>query len=1577
MRRTTVYGSVALLSIILSGSTLAAGDGNRLAYLDGPCDPYYPGRRMAKLVTPQWVGEPGVEAVIVLSIDDLSQPAVHQKYLRPILDRLAKIDGRGPVSLMANRIDPKDPQLQKWLQQGVSLEAHTLDHPGPLLQGGDLAAAKRTYDGSVDLMTALAGNRPLAYRMPCCDSMSSVSPRFFTEIFGKTTPEGNFLAIDSSVFMVYTANDPELPRPLVFDADGRERFRKYVPTDRIMANLVYDYPYPYVIDHLCWEIPALMPSDWDAQHLNRVCSPKTVADLKAAVDATVIKQGIFALCFHTHGWIRNDQIIEMIDHAVAKHGKKVKFLTFREVYDRLTKNLLGGHPLRAANGQDNGVRVLDLDNDAYMDVVVGNEKARQTRRWLPETAKWAVGGFPCPIVQLNKQGGRHSAAVCFGVVQRSGFASFNSGLDVHHFSGRKWSGGAAAEEDVPLYRELPKDDGWLGYRLLDVDGDGVCEIIGGVAMEDVRQSSLVRWSADQRQWEYDGRQLPLPAGVVFLDHRRRDAGARFVDIDEDGRLDIVLSDARRYSIHLFTSMEKGWSRCVLSGKRGDGDPRELPPFVRADGTNNGAWFADRHLWVQNEDTGGKLPGHVFGRHFTQLLDADHQPPARSPQGSLKAMLPRPGFKVELMAAEPLVADPVDIAWGPDGKAWVTEMADYPLGIDEDGHIGLPDPPGVPGGRIRFLEDSDRDGRYDRSTVFLEPVGFPSGVMPWRKGVIVTAAPEIFYAEDTDGDGKADTRKTLFKGFGQGNQQHRVNHPRWGLDNWVHAANGDSNGTITSLMTGKATDISGRDLRFRPDQGLLQPQTGQAQFGRNRDDWGNWFGCNNNNPGWHYVLADHYLRRNPHLPAPSGRLDVTSSRDSYPGGRVVTHCYYDQPTPPEGQPGRWTSIGGVMIYRDDLFGLAYAGNLFVDDSVYGVIHRLVLTPQGLTFRGQRAPGERRSEFLASSDPWFRPTTLRTGPDGALWVVDMYRFVIEHPEWIDDRLEKTLELRRGHDRGRIYRIFPIDKRPRPIPRLDRLDTAGLVAALDSPSGWRRDMAQQMLIWRADMAAVEPLEKMALGSKRPQARLHAMCALDGLGGLRAEIALRALGDKHPGVRRHAVRVSESVANSSPALGEALVKMVGDPDPQVRLQVAYSLGEWDDPRAGRALGRMAIQAAGDPYLTAAVMSSATGQVKQMIAEVQAHSGKVNTPGLLLHELLKLLDAVQADPDATAADFEPIRVRAEKPLRDPVGRKKIERALEKFKPVIEINGDPVQGKKTFVEATCSVCHRLEDVGTRIGPDIRTLIDRSPGNLMVAVIDPSRAFLKRYTEYTVVTADGLQHGGMMMDQTSNSILLADADGKQHVLLRKDLQELVDTGRSHMPEGLYGKLTPQKMADLFAFVSRTESARKQFPGNDPRPIRADADGCLLLTAATAEIYGPGIVFEPKYRNIGWWSNDQAYVSWSIDVPHGAPYEVWLEWACQDGTAGKPFLIQAGLQKFTGKVPGTGTWDDYRRAKFGRLQLQPGSCRFGMRSDGPISGALIDLRAIRLVPVPEGRTVQPGRSLPPDLGGIELLPVEEQQ
>jgi peptidoglycan/xylan/chitin deacetylase (PgdA/CDA1 family) len=598
----------------------AASPGNRLAYLNAPCDPYYVGLPHARLVTPQWVGEEGVDAVVVLSTDDMRDPAAYERFLRPILDRLARIDGRAPVSIMTNGLAPADPVVQAMLKAGVSIEAHTTNHPCPMLARGRLGPAKEGYDAAVDLTASVPNSRPVAFRTPCCDSKNVVSPRLFTEIINRTTPSGKFIELDSSVFLVYTANDPALPRSLATDEQSRPRFAKYIPADLKYTNYVDDYPYPYVIDNLCWEIPSVVPDDWLGQRLQKPKSPAMLVDMKAAVDATVLKQGVFVLTFHPHNWISAEQVVELIDYATGKHGRRVKFLNFREVRRRLTENVLGGVSLRAADGGDNGVRVLDVNADGYVDAVIGNPAVRQTRAWSPQRKRWETSGLPAAIVAVDARKTRRATGVQFGVLSADGAAAMllrsEDGAGLWCFRDGRWTpqprGLDGLEDHGPVATASAGRDG--GVRLIDLDRDGVCEAIVG----NPSQRAAFAWRGGVGGWK----RLPfaLPADTAIVDAQGRDAGCRLVDVDGDGRPDCLFSNPERFSLDVFVSPGEGWGRRVFGARRDESDG--ISTFVRADGSNNGAFFKSGNLYVHNEDTGGKLPGECEIHAATALLSGE-------------------------------------------------------------------------------------------------------------------------------------------------------------------------------------------------------------------------------------------------------------------------------------------------------------------------------------------------------------------------------------------------------------------------------------------------------------------------------------------------------------------------------------------------------------------------------------------------------------------------------------------------------------------------------------------------------------------------------------------------------------------------------------------------------------------------------------------------------------------------------------------------------------------------------------------------------------------------------------------
>lgn len=584
--RTLPLLALLLLPLPAFAQPPKATPGNRLAYLD-EFDPYYPHAKFPKLITPQWVGEPDVDAVVILAIDDMRDPKKYETFLRPILNRLKKIDGRAPVSIMICNIEPKDPQLQAWLKEGLSLEVHTVDHPCPYFKPG-FEKAKDTYDRCVDLMHAIPGNKPVCFRMPCCDSMNTPSPRHWAEIFNKTTAKGNYLVLDSSVFTVFTSDDPELPKELVLE-EGKERFKKYLPMDREFVNWIENYPYPYVIGKYCWQFPCMTPSDWQAQHLQKPNNPLTVRDWKAALDCTVIKKGVFNMVFHPHGWIKAEQIIELIDYAVEKHGKKVKFLTFKEAHDRLEKSLgvMNRNPKAWGMYGESGLYLLDINNDGFMDVVVRTPKLSASRIWQPTKQVWNTVPIPghTPRLGIMHKHGRASMGFGSYMPGTPGPAKFEWQA---HFDGDNWINDA----NIPI-AQTP-----LGYRFIDTQGDGVCEMI----------DLFGRVSAYEPGKGWQPLPFKLPIGP-FLD------GLRFLDLNGDGKLDLVFSNEKEYGVYLFIDMKNGWKK-LRAGKAGDAN---AIPMIAKNGKNNGCWAHSGQLWWANEDT-HLLKNHVDRRSFKALLE---------------------------------------------------------------------------------------------------------------------------------------------------------------------------------------------------------------------------------------------------------------------------------------------------------------------------------------------------------------------------------------------------------------------------------------------------------------------------------------------------------------------------------------------------------------------------------------------------------------------------------------------------------------------------------------------------------------------------------------------------------------------------------------------------------------------------------------------------------------------------------------------------------------------------------------------------------------------------------------------
>ncbi len=553
------------------------------------------------------------------------------------------------------------------------------------------------------------------------------------------------------------------------------------------------------------------------------------------------------------------------------------------------------------------------------------------------------------------------------------------------------------------------------------------------------------------------------------------------------------------------------------------------------------------------------------------------------------------FQIELVAAEPLIADPVAMSFDENGALYVVEMRDYSERREEKL------------GRVKRLEDRDHDGRMDHATVFTEGLPWPTGVMCYDGGVFVIAAPDLWYFKDTNGDGQADEKRIVLTGFAEMasrlNVQQLPNNIRWGMDQQIHVAEGGNGSRIRrpdDSSSTEALELRGRDLVFNPKTMVFRAENGGGQFGMTFDDAGRKFVSSNSEhlqavlyeriaaaPDWGGALRT--VSDGTELAPPTARINIAADGGAAPvfrlspdeAWRVVRTRWRvagQVSGPVEGggrASGYFTGATGIQIYRGDLFAEEFQGNAFIADVGSNLIHRKMLRRTGPTFVGERAPGELNREFLASTDNWFRPVQLDNGPDGALYVLDFYRELIEHPWSLPPGIKEHLDLNRGNDRGRIWRVVPKHSQPRREVALGSSSTAGLVRLLEHPNGWHRDTASRLLLERSDSALVLVglLRKQLAESTSPVARIHSLALLKELGGLENINLREALSDENADVREHAVRVAGGWLPREEMMGsnwlDPWVKLAADPSPAVRSQVAITLAGHPSPRLFEALLR------------------------------------------------------------------------------------------------------------------------------------------------------------------------------------------------------------------------------------------------------------------------------------------------------------------------------------------------------------------------------------------------------------------------
>lgn len=625
-------------------------------------------------------------------------------------------------------------------------------------------------------------------------------------------------------------------------------------------------------------------------------------------------------------------------------------------------------------------------------------------------------------------------------------------------------------------------------------------------------------------------------------------------------------------------------------------------------------------------------------------------PPLSPREALEAFQLPDDLVIELVASEPDVVDPVAISFDERGRMFVVECRDYPE-APRDGEKAR--------SRVTLLENAG-DGRYRQKSVFADAIPYVQGAMAWRGGLLVTASPDVIHLRDTKDAGVADEREVLFTGFFQDNPHFHVGNPRMGLDNWVYLNNGLAGGEVCRAnLPDRRVSLNRRDFRFHSRTLDFEPVTGMGQFGNTFDAWGNRFFCSNRNPLMYAVLSNRAVERNPWAMISRTHEDVAPAGNNsrlYPlaDGKLSTASH----------AGTHTSACGIHSIRGQGLGGEYFGQTLVCDPAASVVAAYAVRQHGAGFKGERS--KERREFLASSDPWFRPVQVCDGPDGALYVVDMYRKVIDHPEFMgnDAALAKT-DLRAGDDRGRIYRIRRAEA-PRDVlrgavatvaatdvPRPKDLNdsfvpprtTADLIALLDSPHGWRRELGQRLLVERKAVDAAAALTELAQEADEPLTRIHALWTLEGLDKLNVEHIQKALDDRSPLVQEHGVRLAERFIADEPALVAELRKMPR-PSRRVRFQSILALGESNTPDATRLIAELAAAEVHDPWFMRAALTSTSRRSVAVLRQMLEEESFAAHPDPYRAEMVRQLASVAGARGDVAEIADLLALSAEAPAQ-------------------------------------------------------------------------------------------------------------------------------------------------------------------------------------------------------------------------------------------------------------------------------------------------------------------------------------------
>ena len=825
---------------------------------------------------------------------------------------------------------------------------------------------------------------------------------------------------------------------------------------------------------------------------------------------------------------------------------------------------------------------------------------------------------------------------------------------------------------------------------------------------------------------------------------------------------------------------------------------------------------------------------------------DGQDKALSPEESMKRIQLDGDYEVQLVAAEPLVLDPVEVTWDAQGRMYVADMRDYPLGPPN------PNDPWL--SRIQLLTDEDGDGRMDKAVTFADHVDNVQGLLPYNGGLIATTRSQVLFLKDTDGDGKADEIKPLIKGFNPRHAQLQVSAPRWGPDGCVHFNNGlDAKEIYPADAPKDIVNIPGSNFKWDPRTDKITPTGGKGQYGGAFDDWGHHFYCSNRNPLMFTVMPYEAMLRNPHAGITQVHEDIAT-----PGAATRVYPLQITHTTADAHAGTNTACSGLGVYRGDLMP-ELRNNVFVPDPTGQLVTRYIVEPNGASLKAARV-GD-RTEFFRSSDEWSRPVNFSTGPDGAIYICDIYRRWIDHARFFPEEFVKTHDMRQGENEGRIWRVVPkgtkklVAKTPgkyHAIPEVGWGDVpaehADRALFLKVPTITDAGELASILTqhaddpWMAKMVASAASGKMGtilskLGddffntfSETRSATIRTFAA-GSLADSQADDVKAALAllQKEPGQLLWWKPALLQGLARIPKGHEDAAKEIAALQSKIDTVIADDKAPLDE--------RLAVL----PLLASRKWAAVEPVVKHLLTTPQPNDLTTATVALLkrfsatstaplIYELLPVAGpALKRDlvplltGNATTAlklfkrmekgEFPTAWVDVETRWRYQRGKgemtdlaKKLfgeassDRAavVKDYMTATTMHGDAKRGQEVFA-TICITCHKHGDMGVDVGPPLSDVKVKPPEGLLSDILDPNRMFEARWSAYAIETKDGRTLSGLIQSETSDAVVLAMMGGAKETLSRDAIKEMKSLDRTLMPVGLEAAISKEQMADLIAFL----------------------------------------------------------------------------------------------------------------------------------------------------------------------------------